>query len=264
MLNEGCSPKFNIIGVLSKAWFGVSDTEIIPQQCTRDTLQSERQTSEYVTNVTSVKEARLCYNAQYCRHACMHAIALHCTTLICISQNFNALYLSINVMRCRVLQFTMLHCGCLSAPNFNTIQHCFTLHYTVNYTQSTIHSTQSTIHTTQSTIHSTQSTVHYSQYTVHYTQYTVNIPLYTVHSPLYTVQAFKGKNRFQTYFLDFQDLYQILGTFKLFLFLNNVQYILDLGFFFMEFLDLLGFLLLNFYYFFLIKKYIFVRLLKIF
>ena len=31
MLNEGRSPEFNITSVLSKAWFGVWDTDIIPQ-----------------------------------------------------------------------------------------------------------------------------------------------------------------------------------------------------------------------------------------
>ena len=61
MLNKGRSPEFNISSVLSKAWFGVWDTDIIPQpvfsinlssevtrwtlrqnQCTIDTLQSQR------------------------------------------------------------------------------------------------------------------------------------------------------------------------------------------------------------------------------
>ena len=64
MLNKGRSPEFNITSVLIKAWFGVWDTDILlhqefsinicseimrstlrQNQCTIDTLQSQRYTS---------------------------------------------------------------------------------------------------------------------------------------------------------------------------------------------------------------------------
>ena len=41
MMNEGRSPEFNITSVLSKAWFGVWDTDIIPQPVSSIILCSE-------------------------------------------------------------------------------------------------------------------------------------------------------------------------------------------------------------------------------